>query len=153
MEKMQEMFTAYKSARDTARKVVFLTNYCRCLNLQHRYAKSAALARSFLEEHKKQVFQFRWHYFFRTYLLALLKCDETERIVRLNRKYKLTERETRESFDPHIRALVLVAEYREIKLSQREFFAGIEALHEPQRTGENEFLQLLEMVKGDLKDA
>ncbi len=149
LTKMQEMFVDYKSSRDLGRKIVFITNYCRCLNLENRYAKSASLARSFLDEQGKRILKRGWHYFFRTYFFALLKCDETERIVRLSRKYKLTDREVKEGFDPHIRALVLAAEYREIKLSQREFIAGIDALHEPQRNGENEFLQLLDMMKTD----
>lgn len=149
LTKMQEMFVDYKSSRDLGRKIVFITNYCRCLNLENRYVKSASLARSFLDEQGKRILKRGWHYFFRTYFFALLKCDETERIVRLERKYKLTDREAKESFDPHIRTLVLAAEYREIKVSQRDFFASIDALQEPQLGGKNEFLQLLEMVKSD----
>jgi hypothetical protein len=150
MKKMQETFPMYKATLDESRRVVFASNYCRCLNRLQQYAKCVGFATRFLDDLGSKIFQFKWHYFFRNYFYAQLKIGNTEHMVKVNRNWKLVERESAENYNPHIRALMLAAEYREIKLSGTEFFKQFEILNEEDSTKDDEFVFLMEMIQEEL---
>lgn len=150
MKKMQETFPRYKATLDKGRRVVFASNYCRCLNRQQQYAKCVGFAARFLDELGSKIFQFKWHYFFRNYLLAQLKIGNSELMVKLNRNWKLVDRESSENHNPHIRALMLAAEYREIKLSGGEFFKQFKSLDDTDSARDDDFAFLMEMIEAEL---
>jgi tetratricopeptide (TPR) repeat protein len=150
MKEMLDAFPVYKSSIDQARRVVFITNYCRCLNRQGLYTKSISMASRFLTEMKSNLFQFRWHYFFRTYLFSLLKLGYTDQIVKINRNLKLVDRERADGRNPHIRLLMLAAEYREIKLSKKEFVDKFDEMRTADPTNDEGLTFLIEMIEEDL---
>lgn len=153
MNKMQETFPMYKSTLDQSRRVVFASNYCRCLNRLQQYAKCVGFASRFFDELGSKVFQFRWHYFFRNYFFAQLKIGNTEQMVKLNRIWKLVDREDAGNYNPHIRALMLAAEYREIKLSGREFFEQFSILNGNDFAKDDDLVSLMEMIQEELPPA
>ncbi|MCA1764513.1 MAG: hypothetical protein LC664_16190 [Flavobacteriales bacterium] len=125
---MKASFELYRDTRDRNRRLIFISNYSRCLNQIKNYRKSARLCRQFLDEMGYQIFSLRWHYFFRMYFTALFQLDECEQIIRLERKYRLADREAKAGYQPYISVLRLGADFREVKYTTREFQAQLSAL-------------------------
>jgi hypothetical protein len=125
---MKSNLVLYRETRDKSRKLIFASNYCRCLNALSQHRQSIRLAAKELEELKQQVFKFRWHYFFRVYLGALQANGQNELLLRLARKYKLTDREQKAGKPPYLRILVLTAEYQELRISDKAYHDTIATL-------------------------
>ncbi len=118
---MNDSMHAFKSTRSKGRRVIFMANYCRCLNRLGQFKRSVRLADRFLDEMGKQIMQHHWNYFFRIFFFALLQANETERMMKIERKYKLVEQERKSGLLPYLSILMLGASYREVRLSQKEF--------------------------------
>jgi hypothetical protein len=147
---MLSAFQSYQKSLDLARRVVFISNYIKCLNALGRHKKSVGMGARFCRENGLKLFQFRWHYFFRMYLLALLKTGNSEHMIKLNRQYKLVEKERQMKYNPHISALMLAAEYREIRLSKSEFENQIGEINPEMEPRDADFSALLGMIRADL---
>ncbi len=147
---MQNALLKYKNTRDLSRKIVFTSNYCRTLNRLGQYTKSARLANRLINDLGTKILEFKWHYFFRNYFYALLKMGSTERILKLNRHWKLVEREKAENHSPHLRAMVLAAEYQEIKLSGEDFFEEFKMLSGKNNREDEDFSFLMDVIKEHL---
>ena len=149
LELMQVAFSEYKENLDLGRRVVFISNYARCLNRLDEFSKAVRVSNRFLRENRQKIFQFKWHYFFRIYFYSLLKIGNSEQIVKLSRNLKLVDREKSAGFNPHIKALVLAAEYQEIRVSQKEYSDSLNAL-EGQNLDDKDFTYLMENIREDL---
>lgn len=117
---MLAAFPIYKKSQDNGRRLIFVTNYARCLNRLGRFRPGARASQSFLDEMGKNIFQYRWNYFFRIYLAALLRLGHPERLLRLDRKYKLADRERKSAYTPYIQALLVRAAFLEMKITEEE---------------------------------
>jgi tetratricopeptide (TPR) repeat protein len=128
LSNMDRSMKVFKSTRDKGRKVIFISNYCRCLNRLGQYKKSVRIARRFLDEMGTQIMQYRWHYFFRIFFFALLQANESEQMMKIERKFKLVDRERKSGLLPYLAILKLGASYREVRLSQKEFDSQLSSL-------------------------
>lgn len=126
LQRSKEAMKHYKTSQDSARKVIFITNYCRCLNNYLDYKTSIRQGKRLLDELGSTVFQFKWHYFFRVYFSALMQVHRHDLLMRLERKYKLTERERNSKFAPYLQLYTLGANYLEMKISQTQFQTVLE---------------------------
>ena len=111
----------YKSSQDGARRVIFIANYCRCLNHFSEYKKSIRLAKRLNDELGNTIMQFKWHYFFRLYFFALMNDGRNGELLKLERKYKLSEKEKKSTFSPHIQIYTLAASFIEMKVTETTF--------------------------------
>lgn len=118
----------FKQSQDHGRKVIFAANYSRCLNNFLEYRKSIRFARRLLDEMGDTVFNFRWHYFFKNYFTALVQENRHDEILRLNRRYKLVQREEEHDFSPFIHLYVIAAGFLEMKLPSRTFNTALQKL-------------------------
>ncbi len=134
LAKMDRSMKVFKATRDKGRRVVFVSNYCRCLNRLSQYKKSVRMASRFLDEMGKQIMQHRWHYFFRVFFLALLQSNQTDRMMKIERKFKLVDREEKSGLLPYLAILKLGASYREVRLSHKEFDSQLSSLKTEFRT-------------------
>jgi len=125
---MDRSMDVFKATRDKGRRVVFISNYCRCLNRLSLYKKSARMSQRFLDEMGKQIMQYRWNYFFRIFFFALLQSNDTDRMMKIERKYNLVEEERKSGLLPYLAILKLGASYREVRLSQKEFDSQLSSL-------------------------
>ncbi|MFN7115797.1 MAG: hypothetical protein ACK4TA_03305 [Saprospiraceae bacterium] len=126
-EALQLMRTAYPEMKTTASfhsKVGFVAFYLKCLNNNHQYRNAEHYAGSFLQAYRKEIFEYRWHVFFSSYLEALLRQEKYSDLLKVVRKYHLLERERdyRKSANylPTILWYEAVARYKEIQLGKEE---------------------------------
>ncbi len=145
-EALQLMKTAFgiqKSTLDRGRRLVFIANYCRALNAVGDYRQSVRMSRSFLDEVEMNVFKYRWQYFFRAYLLALLRMGQADVVLRLERKYRLKEREMAAGRIPQLSLIAACAEFQELRITEQAFRALIEAAGAQPEFKEQEALESL----------
>jgi hypothetical protein len=121
LELMSSSFKTFKVAHDSNRRVVFIANYCRVLNRRGAYNRSIRYANNLLDELGETIFQSKWNYFFRVFFDALLKSSQSYRLLRIERKYNLVERERQEQHMPYLAVLKLGAGFQELKISEEYF--------------------------------
>jgi hypothetical protein len=145
---MKGSLSLYRDTRDKNRKLVFASNYCRCLNAMNQHRQSIRLAAKELEELRHQVFKFRWHYFFRMYFTALLAMGQSELLLRLARTFKLEDREQKSGRPPFLRVLISTAAYQEMRISEKDYRAAMrEAEAESDPSHKIDLQSLIEKVE------
>lgn len=143
LQRSKDSMTFYKSSQDKSRKVIFMANYCRCLNNYLDYKKSIRQAERLIDELGSTIFQYKWHYFFRIYSSALMQANRPDELLRLEKKYKLTEKERSFEFAPYIQLYTLAANFFEMKLPQDQLLKELEKLKNKIYQGERAELQQL----------
>jgi hypothetical protein len=139
LRQMKEAFGVFKKSRNLNNRMVFITNYCRCLNEAKQYNNTVRLMRNYLEEFKTRTFEHRWNYFFRTYLYALIMNGQNSLALRINRKYGLVEREKNMLYiPPYIYLLVTSAEFSELKIGKPEFESRLMYFDDQSKTSSRE---------------
>lgn len=118
----------FKQSQDNSRKVIFMANYCRCLNNFLEYRKTMRYSRRLLDELGDGIFRHKWHFFFRIYFVALIQENRHDELLRLERRYKLTEREEVEGFSPFLKLYTLAAGYFEMRLPKQRFAEELQNL-------------------------
>lgn len=118
----------YKSSQDSARKVIFIANYCRCFNHFSEYKKSNRLAKRLTDELEQSIFQFKWHYFYRIYFSSLMQDGRHGDLLRMERKNGLSDREKKRGFTPYIQIYSLAASFLEMKISETLFKEKLEEI-------------------------
>jgi tetratricopeptide (TPR) repeat protein len=148
LEQMQESFPLYKSTRDKSRRLIFVSNYCRCLNKLGNFQQSARLAESYLDEIGNQVFTYRWNYFFRVFFSALYLKGQSEKLLRIEKKFNLAEKERKSGFLPYIALLRLGASYQEMKVAEKVFQKQLATIkQEIKGKDKAEMRELLRMIE------
>ncbi len=87
---------AAKEAKDTNNyfnRVGFVAFYMRCQIGVGQARSAVSYGSSFLAAYKKEILKYRWYRFFRTYLEALLRTDQSRDMLRLLKKHRLLEME------------------------------------------------------------
>ncbi len=118
----------YKSSQDSGRRLIFMANYCRCLNNYLEYKKSIRLAKRLIDELGNSIFQFKWHYLFRVYFSALMQDDRHADLLRMERKHKLNDRENQLEFAPYLQLYTLAAGFLEMKLASAHYKSKLEKI-------------------------
>ncbi|HKL02742.1 MAG TPA: hypothetical protein VJ911_03670 [Cryomorphaceae bacterium] len=143
---MKASLALYRETRDRNRRLIFISNYSRCLNQVKNYRKSVRLCGQFLDEMDQQIISLRWHYFFRMYFTALFQLDSCEQIIRLERKYRLVDREKKAGFQPYLSIFRLGAGFREVKYTTREFKDQLSRLKSDMANQKSEIQELIDEV-------
>ena len=139
---LQLMRSAYPEMKTTAgfhNRIGFVALYLKCLNHNNQYRSAENYAESFLSAYRKEVFEYRWHIFFTSYIEALLKQEKYAKILKIVRKHQLLERENQynkhANYMPNILWYNAVAMYKETLLAKdelekllKESMTGIEAM-------------------------
>ncbi len=126
-EALQLMRTAYPEMKTTTNfhsRVGFVAFYLKCLNYNQQYANAEHYAESFLQAYKKEIFEYRWHIFFSSYLEALLKQEKFSKLLKVVRKQQLLERERQYQSSANYLPTILwynaIARYKEMHIRQDE---------------------------------
>ncbi len=129
---LQLMRSAYPEMKTTAgfhNRIGFVALYLRCLNHNNQYRSAENYAESFLSAYRKEVFEYRWHIFFTSFLEALLKQEKYAKIIKIVRKHQLLEREghyrKNANYMPTILWYNAVAMYKEMLLSKDELESAL----------------------------
>lgn len=121
---MQDSFPELKNTKSHHNRVGFASFYIRALNKNKRAPEAADYAETFLNGYKEQIFEFRWHTFFGSYMQSLIALENYTKILQLDRRYKLTDRESeyrqRAVYIPTISWYMAVAAYKECEITEDE---------------------------------
>lgn len=126
-EALKLMRSAYPEMKTTAgfhNRIGFVALYLKCLNHNNQFRSAENYAESFLSAYRKEVFEYRWHIFFTSFLEALLKQEKFARIIRIVRKHQLLEKEIHyrknANYMPTIFWYNAVASYKESQITKDE---------------------------------
>jgi hypothetical protein len=126
---MQDSFSELKNTRSHHNRVGFASFYIRALNKNQRAAEAADYAETFLNGYKEQIFEFRWHTFFASYLQSLIAMEKYQRLLQISKRYKLMERESdykqRAVYIPTITWYFAVATYKECEINEDELLQQV----------------------------
>ncbi len=126
-EALQLMRSAYPEMKNTPsfhNRIGFVAFYLKCLNYNQQYKNAENYAESFLQAYKKEVFEYRWHIFFSSYLEAILRQEKYSKLLKVVRKYQLLDREKQYQKNANYLPTILwynaVAQYKEMLIRKDE---------------------------------
>lgn len=126
-EALQVMRNAYPEVKNTIsfhNRVGFVAFYLKCLIQTNQFKSAENYAESFLRAYKKEIFEYRWHIFFSSYLEALLKQKKFIKVLKVVRKYNLLERErhykSTANYLPTILWYDAIARYKEMQIQKSD---------------------------------
>lgn len=132
---MQDSFPELKNTKSHHNRVGFASFYIRSLNKNNRAVEAADYAETFLNGYKEQIFEFRWHTFFGSYMQSLIALEKYSRLLQLSKRYKLMERENEYKFRavyiPTISWYHAVAAYKEMEINVLELLLKIKEPAQP----------------------
>ncbi|MCB0586164.1 MAG: hypothetical protein KDD06_12670 [Phaeodactylibacter sp.] len=132
-EALQLMRSAYPEMKNTPsfhNRIGFVAFYLKCLNYNQQFKNAENYAESFLQAYKKEIFEYRWHIFFSSYLEAILRQEKYSKVLKTVRKYQLLEREKQYQKNANYLPTILwynaVAQYKEMLIQKDEVSALIQ---------------------------
>ncbi|MTB53437.1 hypothetical protein [Lewinella sp. W8] len=142
LNQRQQALQLLQSAREVARETVnphnrigYVAFYLEALIKNGRTGQAESYGDTYLRAYRKDILRYRWHLFFTIYLQAILLQGRYEKILRLNRQYKLLEKDrdysAKASYLPSIPVMVDLAQWREGNITDEDFqhrFQRIRAL-------------------------
>ncbi len=156
---MVASFSELKKSGNFYYKIGFTCYYIKTLVSNAMICKAIEYAEVFLNGFKDEIFEFRWHLFFTTYIDALFHGEKYSKIVSLARRYKLVTKEKQmkntPQYLPIIQLYLHASEYMEgITNSEGLKVAFIQHINE---LGQNKFrhkrvLEVLKTIGNNLPD-
>lgn len=130
---LQLMRSAYPEMKNTPsfhNRIGFVAFYLKCLNDNQQYKNAENYAESFLQAYKKEIFEYRWHIFFSSYLEAILQQEKYSKLLKVVRKYQLLDRERQYQKNANYLPTILwynaVAQYKEMLIQKDEITSLIQ---------------------------
>ncbi len=128
---MTNSFPEFKKTLSSHNRIGFVSFYIQALIRNNKPGEAAEYARSFLENHKKDILNTRWHLFFTSYVFALLQTENYNKILSLEKKYQLLGREEayrkKAGYIPSFIWIYQLAQYKELHITSEQLW---EALYE-----------------------
>ncbi len=154
LQVMKKAYPEMKTTQSFHNRIGFVSFYIKCLFSNGKFKSAENYAESFLRAYKKEIFQYRWHIFFSSYLEVLLRQSKYKKLLKVVRQNQLIEKEKkyqeRANYVPTILWFYAIAEFREYQITEQKFIdiisTYLEALN--QDIGERPQLkELLGLVK------
>ncbi len=132
-------------------KIGFVSVYIRVLNKNGGHAKGEKYGDSFLVSHKKELFSFRWHIFFCAYFMSLLKQEKYKKLLRIEKKHKLVQKE-KEFFGearyiPTIQWYFSLSQYMEGRINEKKLQEIISLTSKKAKNNKYLNLKIMELRK------
>jgi hypothetical protein len=152
---MTENISELKTNNSMYTQIGFISVYIRTLNKNEKYAKGESFGESFLATHKKEIFSFRWHIFFCAYFMSLLKQEKYKKLLSIEKRYKLVQREEEfygnARYIPTIQWYHSLAQYMEGKINEEQLQNII--LISSRKTQNNKYLNMkIKELRNDIFD-
>ncbi len=125
LELLQGAKTASKTTVNPYNRIGYTAFYLEALIKNGRAGQAESYGDSYLRAYRKEILRYRWHLFFTVYLLALLLRGHHEKVLKLARSFKLSERDSAEAdkpgYLPTLPTLLGLARWREGLLTDAEW--------------------------------
>jgi hypothetical protein len=126
---MSESIPELKHTNSFHSKIGFASFYIKTLSANDQVEKAISYGTTFFEGYKKEIFEYRWHLFFSSYMQVLLKAEKYSKIVSLSKRYKLINKEKlyvgKAMYLPVILWYTTLSEYMEGNINKEKFFDTI----------------------------
>ena len=103
-------------------KIGYASFYIKTLLENHMTEKALNYGETFLNAFKQEIFEFRWHLFFTSYITALFRAEKYGKIVTLVKRFKLLSKEKQlygtAQYIPFIQIHMSVVEYLEGRITR-----------------------------------
>ena len=120
----------YEKSHNHYRRISYISYYLRILFELGLYQKAENIGSYFLKKFTKEIFEFRWHHFFTSYINILLIQEKYNDILALEQKYNIIElekkRQHKNNFIPNLAWSILLAYYMENKISKNQLINFID---------------------------
>ena len=148
------MRTAYPEMKNSPsfhNRIGFVAFYLKCLNYNQQYHNAENYAASFLDAYKKEVFEYRWHIFFSSYLEAVLQQEQYSKLLKIVRKYNLLDRDRQYQRNANYLPTILwynaIARYKEMLLEKDEISALVQSSIDSLERIEDKQYQLKDLLE------
>ena len=126
---MRKSMPELKNTNNNYYKIGFNSFYIRTLIYNGQSEKAVEYAAHYFDAYKKEIFEHRWHLFFRSYIHALISTEKYGKILSLCKRYKLLTKEKhrieRIDYLPIIQSYYYLAEYMESIISKEKLISSI----------------------------
>jgi hypothetical protein len=157
LQLMQKAASDAKKTKNFYNRIGFVAFYMKASNKSGLSKNAEQYGDSFLRAYSKEILQYRWHLFFSVYLEAIFLRNHYEKLLKIARKYRLSERDEayRDSANylPIIPIYIEAARLKEGELSQQKFLERIDPLIRESRIDNTSTLGfLLEDIKNQISE-
>lgn len=122
LEIMVQSFPEAKKSGNYYYKIGFASFYIKTLLQNNMVEKAQEYGEVFLNGYRKEIFEFRWHLFFTSYIAALFRAEKYAKIITITRRFKLVPKEKQlygtAQYIPFIQIYLVAAEYMEGNINQ-----------------------------------
>lgn len=124
MDALQKGASEAKETTNFHNKIGYVSFYVETLNRLGKFKNAENYARVFLSAYRAEIFKYRWHIFFTTYLESLLQQQQYAEVVKVASQHKLLERDKayskKEGFSPIISWYIMIARYENAMVDKEE---------------------------------
>ncbi len=154
---MTQSFNEVKKSGNFYYKIGFASFYIKTLLENNMPDKAHEYGEVFLNGYKREIFEFRWHLFFTSYITALFRAEKYTKIISLVKRYKLANKEKQlygtAQYIPSIQIFMAASEYLDGNLTQEMVRKNI--MQQIMDLGQNRFrhrkvLELMQVLSFNL---
>lgn len=152
---MSENMAELKNNNSMYTQIGFVSVYIRVLNKNGKFTKGESFGESFLANNKKELFGFRWHIFFSAYLMSLLKQEKYKKLLNIEKRYRLVQREKefygKARYVPTIQWYHCLSQYMEGKINEEKLRQVLQ--YSIEKTQDNKYLNMkIKELRNDIFD-
>lgn len=129
---MQKAFSYLKKSNSMFNRIGFVALYVKVLVFNEKNKEATSYAETFRDNHKKEIFQYRWHLFYEAYLLSLLRQEKYRKIISVIQRNNLINLEEKAFSKTDLLAVLksfyLTAAYLETKISEKRLNDGLQQI-------------------------
>ncbi len=92
---MESVSTSIKNNAGAHDRVGYVALYVKTLSFMNKHSRSKSLAETYISVYSKEILDNRWHLFFNSYIQVLLRLENYRKVISLNKKYNLVNRESK----------------------------------------------------------
>lgn len=122
LQLLRSNLAEYRNAISPHNRMGFASLYIQSLVFNGKAQQGLNFAKQALEEFRSELFQFRWHLFFTSMLLAQLRLERYREIIRTVKRYDLLSleksRHGRAGYIPYLQWFYEVARYKECHIDE-----------------------------------
>ncbi len=125
LQLLENYKAVYENTHNDLQKITYISYYLRVLAEQGQLKKAENIGIYFLNKFESEIFEYRWHHFFTSYLTVLLLQENYAEILQLANRFGLSDREEKTSFIPNLSWMIAVSSYMESKTDRKLLYEKI----------------------------
>ncbi len=142
-------FPDFKKTLSSHNRIGFASFYIQALIRNQRPDDAVSYAAGFLDNHRDDIIQNRWHIFFTSYAYALLEAEKYSKILSVEKKFNLLAKEEayrkKAGYIPSFIWIFELARYKELLITSDQLFESLYETSLPNIPDKHKFRLMKEM--------